>query len=68
MQVNTDKIRLMAARQGLNLGRLAAQAGRSRQTLSTVMTRKTCRTDTVMKLCEALGVEAEEIIRAEAMA
>jgi DNA-binding Xre family transcriptional regulator len=63
MQVNTDKIRLLAARQGMNSADLAAKAGISRQTLSTTMTRRSCRTDTVLKLCEALSVAPEDIIR-----
>ena len=66
MRINTDKIRLIAAQQGLNLGKLAEKAGVSRQTLSTTMTRGTCRTETVVKIYDALGLDPGELLHKEA--
>ena len=62
MDVNTDKIRLAAAQQGKKLGELAIIAGVSRQTLSTTMSRKSCRAETAVRIAKALGVPVEDII------
>ena len=62
MLINTDKVRLLTAQQGMNLSKLAEKAGVSRQTLSTTMTRGSCRTETVMKLCDALSIDTSDIV------
>lgn len=62
MNINADRIRILAAQKGMNLTRLADKAGISRQTLSTTMTRGTCRAETIVKICEALEVEPIEIM------
>ena len=65
MIINTDKVRILAAQQGTNLSKLAEKAGVSRQTISTTMTRGTCRTETAVKLATALGVEPETLLEAK---
>ena len=61
MLINPEKIRLIAAEQGMNTGQLAEKAGISRQALSTAFTRKTCRPETIVKLSNALSVAASEL-------
>ena len=63
MQIDADKIRLIVAKQGSSLSELARISGVSRQTVSTTMTRGTCRPETAIKLSEALGIEPESILR-----
>ena len=65
MKINRDKLDLLAAAAGMNGTTLAAAAGTSRQNLSTIRTRGTCRAETALKLAHALGVDAEEIIQKE---
>ena len=63
MLINTDKVRLLAAQQGITLGGLADRAGISRPTLSAALTRGSCRADTVVKIANALGIVPNDIIR-----
>ena len=63
MQLNTDKIRILIAQQRLNRQQLADKSGVSRVTISTLLCRGTCQTETAIKLSEALGVEPEVILR-----
>ena len=65
MEVKTNKIKALAARRGLTIKALAELSEVSRQTLSTTMTRKTCRGDTALKIAKALEVDVMELIESE---
>lgn len=62
MNISKQKIELFQAREGLGAGDFAAKAGISRQNLSTLKLRGTCRPATASKLADALGVDVSEII------
>jgi len=65
MRINTAKIELLMAQQGINFSQLAQKADVSRQTLSTIRGRKTCTAPVALKLATALNIPAEEIIEKE---
>ena len=56
-------IEILAASKGMNLSQLAAKAGISRQNLSTIKTRGTCKALTAYKLAAALDVDVTEILQ-----
>lgn len=61
MKINGQKIQMLQAALGLSQGRLAETSGVSRQALSTLLSRGTCRPETAGKIARALGVDPEEI-------
>ena len=61
MKLNCN-IQILAASKGMNLTQLAAKAGISRQNLSTIKTRGTCKALTACKLAAALGVDVTELL------
>lgn len=61
MKINSSKLELLTAMQGLNFRKLAEKSGVSRQSISTAKTRGTCNPLTAIKLANALGVEVEEL-------
>jgi len=65
MTISRDKVELLATAKGMNSTQLAAASGISRQNLSTVKTRGTCNPLTVVKIANALGVNASEILAKE---
>lgn len=66
MRINTAKIYAVMAERNLSVTDMAAKAGISRQTLSTILPRKTCNTTTLGKIARALEIEAEQLIAQEA--
>lgn len=62
MKISRKKIEVLQAQRGYNHGQLAQASGISRQSLSTIMGRGTCRPDNAGKIAHALGVDPEEIV------
>ena len=62
MKLNTGKIKLLLAMQGMNQSDLALKCGLARQQISEVLTRGTCSLKTLGALANALGVTAGEIV------
>ena len=62
MKINGNKIEWLAAERGCTLKELAEKAGITRQNLSTVKTRGTCRAGTIFKIAKALGVDVTELL------
>lgn len=56
-------IEVLAASKGMNLSQLAEKADVSRQTLSTIKNRCTCKALTAYKLAAALDVDVTEILQ-----
>lgn len=65
MNINRDKIELLAAAKGMNNAQLAVAAGMTRQNLSTIKTRGTCTALSAVKIANALHVDATEILKRE---
>ena len=65
MNINSLRIKLLTAKSGFTLSLLAEKAGISRQTLSTSLTRNTCRADTALKIAQALEIPLEQLIEKE---
>lgn len=63
MRIDSIKIKLLMAEQGLNQSELAAKCGISRQNISLTLSRGTCHPVKTAKLAKALGVDAREIIK-----
>ena len=63
MRIDSIKIKLLMAEQGMNLSTLAALCGIARQNISAMLTRGTCSITKVGKLAEALGDKPAEIIK-----
>lgn len=66
MIINSVKIDLLLAKQGISKKDLATKCGMSRQGVSNVICRGTCEPRTAGKLAAGLGVPVEEIIAKEA--
>jgi DNA-binding Xre family transcriptional regulator len=62
LNISRQKIELLQARKGLGTVDFAAKAGVSRQNISTLKLRGTCRPVTAARLAAALGVDVAEII------
>lgn len=62
MKINSTKLELLTAKRGLTFSGLAEKSGVSRQSISTVKTRGTCRPSTLVKLASALNIDPAEII------
>lgn len=65
MKISREKIELLQARKGITQLKLSELSGISRQNLSTVKLRGTCRPETAGKLAHALGVDPADIIESE---
>lgn len=65
MKIDSQKIAVILASKGMSKTQLAAQAGLSKQSVSTILTRGTCTTVSAGKLAKALCVEVVEIIKGE---
>lgn len=65
MKLDTIKITLILAEQGLTKTDLAEKCGISRQNISTIMRRGTCAIPTGGKLAKGLGVSIRDIIKEE---
>jgi len=62
MKINTAKIELMAAKQGMTETMLAAAMKMTPQNYSTIRRRASCKAVTVVRIARALNCEPEEII------
>ena len=65
MKIDSIKIKLLMAEQGINQSVLAERCEISRQNISTMLARGTCSIAKVGKLAKALGVDAREIVKEE---
>lgn len=65
MKISRKKIEVLQAQRGYNHGQLAKASGISRQSLSTIMGRGTCRPDNAGKIAHALGVDPADIVEEE---
>ncbi len=63
MRIDTKKITLILAEQGLTKTAFAERSGVSRQNISTILGRGTCEPATAGKLAKGLGVDVSEIIK-----
>lgn len=65
MKIDSLKINLLLAEQGLTQAALSSKCGVSRQSISTLLGRGTCSPVKLGKLANALGVDPREIIKEE---
>ena len=65
MKISKRKIELIMAQKFASVSELAKLSGVSRQNISTVVRRGTCRPLTAAKLARALGVDPADIIEEE---
>ena len=65
MKISKQKIFATQAQFGLTMKQLAELSGISRQNLSTILHRGSCRPDTAGKIARALGVDVTEIMEVE---
>lgn len=65
MKISKRKIELIMAQKFTSVSELAKLSGVSRQNISTVVLRGTCRPLTAAKLARALGVDPADIIEEE---
>lgn len=63
MQIDSIKIKLILAEQEMTKTDLAERAGISRQSISNILTRRTCEPKTAGKLAKGLGVPVTEITK-----
>ena len=62
MHITGNKLELLAAEKGLSFTKLSELSGISRQSISAIKNRGTCRTENACKLARALGVNVEELL------
>lgn len=65
LKIDSQKIDLLQAQQGLTSTALAKKSGISRQNISTIKGRGTCNPLTLAKLAVGLGVDPSELIAKE---
>ena len=65
MKIDSIKIKLLMAEQGINQNELAKKCAISRQNVSLTLSRGTCHPVKAAKLACALGVSVREIIKEE---
>ena len=65
MKIDSFKIKLILAEQGITQSILAERCGISRQNVSAMLGRGTCSIATVGKLAKGLGVDVQEISKEE---
>jgi len=63
MRIDSIKIKLIMAEQGINQTALAISCGISRQNISAMLARGTCSIAKAGKIAKALGVDVREIIK-----
>lgn len=63
MKIDSIKIKLLMAEQGINQSILAERCGITRQNISAMLARGTCSPAKAVKMAKALGVDAREIIK-----
>lgn len=61
MRIDTSKIELLIARQGITKATLSKKCGISRQSISTIIRRGTCEPKTAGKIAAGLGIPVEHI-------
>jgi DNA-binding Xre family transcriptional regulator len=61
MRIEKEKLTIATANMGWNFKTLAEKSGVSRTTISLILSGKTCRIDTALKIANALGVKVGEI-------
>ena len=61
MKINTNKVMLILAEQGMTKAALAERSGMARQNISMILGRGTCEPATAGKLAKGLGVPVAEI-------
>lgn len=61
MNINSEKVEMLLAQQGMTKASLSEKCGISRQHISTIVKRGTCEPKTAGKLAAGLGVTIEEI-------
>lgn len=62
MKIDTGKVEIILAEQGISKKMLSERCGVSRQSISVILRRGTCEPKTVGKLAEGLGINVKEII------
>lgn len=65
MRIDSIKIKLLMAEQGLTQSGLSERCGIARQSISALLTRGTCAIVNVGKIAKALGVDARELVKEE---
>lgn len=65
MKISKQKIFAAQAQLGITMKQLAELSGISRQNISTVVHRGSCRPETAGKIARALGVDVTEIMEVE---
>lgn len=65
MKIDSTKLELLTAQKGMTFSKLAENSGVSRQSISTVKMRGTCKPTTLVKLASALNVDPADIIEKE---
>lgn len=65
MRINTGKIELLLAQQGMTKKDLAERCGIARNNISTIVRRGTCEPRTAGRLAAGLGITVEEIMKTE---
>lgn len=65
MRIDSVRIKLLMAEQGINQNTLAEKCGISRQNISLTLSRGTCHPVKAAKLANALGASVREIIKEE---
>ena len=63
MKIDTKKVAVILAEQGLTKTALAVRSGVSRQNISTILGRGTCEPATAGKLATGLGIPVTEIVK-----
>lgn len=65
MRIDSIKIKLLMAEQGISQSELAERCGIARQNISNMLGRGTCSIKKVGQLAKALGVPVAEIVKEE---
>lgn len=66
MKISAEKLEFYLAKKNLTMGKLSELSGLSRQSISTIKTRGTCRPDSIAKIAKGLAVDIEELLQKEA--
>ena len=62
MKINTNMVEILLAKSKMSKSNLAISAWISRQNVSTILGRRTCRPETAERIAHALGVPIEQIM------
>lgn len=66
MKISGERIEFLLAKKNMTMGKLSEQSGLSRQSISTIKCRGTCRPDSAAKIAKGLAVDIEELLQKEA--